>query len=324
MVKAMLSGDNASQKHLQSRYQQLLGSLFPDRVANQEWIKVIDRSMVRSLGWGLSRYLSKRSPRPLLEGEIRYVGMARTPSGAPMKRMCIEKADKKTEFEMHRVFIGQSEVVPVCHICIDQGSIGWAGCMYLLTILRITVCPDLLHRVSNDFLLAIGKANLVPVRSAYKVLGKLRRGAWSSDSNHELLRHTAKEIFSKHSHGYSLFQTLLEELFREQGMELGQAQGDERQQIVLWKALDEELTTAPLGPEYKSSRWWSFECMGRFVCRRRWRLLLLLMHLGTMRKWWRLGCNPLLGQSSTEADSGDPIPGVDGAIWGKGVVCMCF
>ena len=293
------------------------GQLFPERLANDAWIRCIDRSMQRSLGWGLSHYVCKKRSRPLAEGESRYTAVAQTPDGRPMKRVCIECADKRSEFEVHRAFRGENEVVPVFHMAIDQGSIGWAGSVYLMQRLRMTLTPDWLHRVVNDYQLALGRTNMIGIRRSFKVLSKLRRGAWKNDGNHELLRRTASEMFSCHSHGYVLFQALLSELFTEQSVTLGAEQGSERQQVQLWGQLRLDLSEAPLGMEMKASRWWSIETVGRYLMRRRWRVTLLLLHLGTMRKWWKIGSNPLFGQASIAVDNGDPIPGVDGLLGQK-------
>ena len=82
--------------------------------------------------------------------------------------------------------------------------------------------------------------------------------------------------------------------------------------MELWQHLAAELMESPLGPECKSSRWFNFEVYGRWVSNRCWRLLLLLIHLGCMRKWRKLGHCPLFSVSTTSRDCGEPLDGIDG------------
>ena len=107
---------------------------------------------------------------------------------------------------------------------------------------------------------------------------------------------------------------MLEDLYKEMEWPVSGDHETQTSQMQLWQSLSEELQSAPLGLEVKSSRWFSLETFGRSVCNRWWRVLLTLIHLGCLRKWWKLGHCPLFSSNPQSFDNGDPIGGVDGAL----------
>eukprot|EP00971_Amphidinium_carterae_P139517 2764327-Amphidinium_carterae.1 len=209
---------------------------------------------------------------------------------------------------MCRVVLGETQLYPVLHVCVDQGSVGWAGLQYACTKLRITLTGDVFHRRHNDFLLALGDAECVNLRLAFKTLCRLQRAPWGSDANLAEMRSCARHLFELHTPGHPVFQWLLQDIAREVGAEHKDRELSAAEELQVWESLKGELMSQPLGPECTTTRWFNFEVVSRHLAKRRHRTQLVLIVLGMLRGWWTPSTCPLVQERrSDEADSGEPL-----------------
>eukprot|EP00971_Amphidinium_carterae_P168835 3344969-Amphidinium_carterae.1 len=177
----------------------------------------------------------------------------------------------------------------------------------------MTSTPDLFHRVCNDFNLGVGAAGLVRVKQAFRPLGKLYRGAFQTDANYGELMTAAKHLKMSQTSGFVLFQLLCQDLAVEAGLiKEGETVGIDKEPEV-WTAVVDRLLREPLGPEMKTSRWWSAEKAGQHFGSFRTHLLFLLTYVGCLRQWWKCGSCPLVSQPEQKSDSGVPL-GEDGHL----------
>eukprot|EP00971_Amphidinium_carterae_P352166 6492458-Amphidinium_carterae.5 len=294
MMRASLGGEKQSALRATQKYSATLGALLPDRRANADWLRGLDVCLQRSAGVCLHHFVPGTLMKQLCEGQTLQKLKAKPDDPERVFRVCLQSETGQRQWELQRVFAGGTEVCPALHVTIDQGSIGFSGLTYLSQRIRTTCCPDVLHRVTNDYLISVGRANLASLRTAFKRTSKLCRG--SNESGHSILNRCATEFFQMHGHGTPLFQTLLQDLLREMGPDVGGSNMTEETQLQLWNELANTLPLAPLGETVKSARWWNLEVHGRHLMRRRWRTLLVLIQLGNVRKWWSTGKSCLFGR----------------------------
>eukprot|EP00971_Amphidinium_carterae_P161755 3206590-Amphidinium_carterae.1 len=306
-----LGGNAQGMKQSEKGYKDVLGPLLVDRRANAEWLRALDRTVKRGTGSCLSRYKPASSCGVSTRGEVRSKISAKEGDAERKYRICVKVEGEANRWLLQRVFAGDEEIAPSLHVSIDQGSVGFAGMMFLCTRLRVTCCADVFHRIHNDYLLSIGHCDLAPIRCAFKKLNKLRRGAWANEGNHSILNRCAVEFFGLHNHGHPLFQALFSDLMRELKIEDVAGNANDSLQQQVWQELARDLPQRALGEEVKSSRWWNAEVYGRHVLGRRWRLLLVLVQLGNVRRWWTSTTSCLFRKDSARVDSGDPEEGAE-------------
>eukprot|EP00971_Amphidinium_carterae_P136579 2706124-Amphidinium_carterae.1 len=217
LVCAAMGGPPLKKRLATQLYNQNVGQLFPDRVPNVEVVKALDRLLRRTVGWGLEQYIPLYIPSRLLEGEQTYLVEVKLRSSV-MKRLCVTSPGGERRFASTRRFIGPTEVFAQLHMSQDQGGVGWVGSKFLETKLMMTTSPDLFHRVSNDFGLAVGAAGLDRLKKAFRPVGKLYRGAFQTDANYHELLAAVKHLRSAQTPGFVLFQLLVEELAVETGI----------------------------------------------------------------------------------------------------------
>eukprot|EP00971_Amphidinium_carterae_P342326 6481597-Amphidinium_carterae.4 len=86
----------------------------------------------------------------------------------------------------------------VWHIHADQGPKSFGAFLYLQsTGLRLTISPDLIHRLLNDWHSGVRAAGLHTHRLEWKAVLSLRQGPWQQGAHHSLLRGCAAELESE-------------------------------------------------------------------------------------------------------------------------------
>lgn len=166
------------------------------RSANADFLRKFDNMLLRGTGEGRSRFVPKKRLGPLSEGQRRYVTDIELPDGSHVRRSCIAAESGDPELELPRLVVAGQVCNPTLHVAMDQGATGWPAMQWCLLKkgLRMTVVPDILHRIHNDWLQAITNSGLCLVRLEYLQVLKMRRGPFAGHANSAILKGAAQEF----------------------------------------------------------------------------------------------------------------------------------
>ena len=234
----------------------------------------------------------------LPEGARRYFVDGLDPiSGEPRRRACIELATKERYFEVPFQTRDNKHVRPTLHMNQDQCAASWHIGNYLLRGVqaRGTQRWDRFHRLENDKWEALADAGLTIIFLEFQMALNIRRGPWLNNSNHRILKASAKEMFSTLTWSdNSLFDCCYDSICDALG-DFSTHRGTDEHRMKIWRRSKEEFDKAGLAANAKSNRWWTTEVLADSQ-----RPILpieqmVLIYIGYRRSWWtKLGETPLM------------------------------
>ena len=243
--------------------------------------------LMTSTGLSLHRFLPRRRPLPLLEGQVRYVTEIQS-QGASVKRVCVADSagDSWVEFPRRQGQYGIEH--PVLHLCCDQGSVGRASALWLAGHegLRCSLTWDPCHRHHNNYNLAVVSTGLVEIRCELKVITKVRHGFWAGQKSLAIMKAAAEEFFQGHTASNPLFESLFADILLDNpdlSKHPSPGSEDHMQQVWLWAR--QQMLSSGLGEKVELSRWFSFEAASRAMMHLRWVLCMVLVFLGLKKGW---------------------------------------
>lgn len=285
------------------------------RKANRSWIKRLDHMLQTSLGVGLDHFVPKRRLAALAKDERRYLTEVPRPvDGVLETRSCLDLPGNVQTFELPRVMLRGQPQAPALHFSCDQGSIGMPSIHFLIHSegLRATCCYDIWHRLHNDLLDSVTASGMMLTRLQYLNVCRIRRGPFAGQANTSIMREAAKEMLHSLTFDNPLFEALYEDIvYAEARLRSQPHVGTERHMKETWEFVCSKLMAIGCGSLAKNSRWWSWEVQSRDAVGRRWMDLMLLLFIGSKRKWWKGAADsPLNGRGQVFSDDGDaPLPG---------------
>ena len=107
--------------------------------------------------------------------------------------------------------------------------------------------------------------------------------------NHQILRHSAKDLRRFSNADNPIFRILYEDICADLGMSGDVDFGTDVHYEQVWNILLDKLTSCGAGVDHKANRWWSFNYRGRQLLGGQGGvagLLLLFVYVGWRRKWW--------------------------------------
>eukprot|EP00971_Amphidinium_carterae_P234024 4644059-Amphidinium_carterae.1 len=177
----------------------------------------------------------------------------------------------------------------VWHLHADQGPKSYGAFLYLQSIgLRLTISPDVIHRLLNDWHSGVRAAGLHTHRLEWKAVLVLRQGPWKQGAHHSLLRACAAELDSEGYRGSDvIFHWLFDEIALECGESTSPEYGSEPHIRRVWAKMMERLLTAGR-TEHRMGRWFSWEHRSRALVKNVGLActLYLIAVTGLRKRWW--------------------------------------
>ena len=290
-----------------------------ERLANLEFLKVLDHALFQATGAGLARFVPKRKLSPLCEGDTRKsVDMQVPGEPAKRRRSVIHTAAGERFYEVGLEMRHGQRVLPTLHMVSDMGPIGLPAQLFmaLKLQLRCSLSFDILHRMHNDVLAATTQAGLMVTRLEYHMVARMRKGPFKpGGANFHGLKGAAVEFFRDTKSDGMIFELMYNDILQSRpswasGGDYGTAADMQRVFLLAREA----LLRRGEGTDSKLSRWWSFEITGRKAHGNRALDALILLFVGWKRCWWSKAEHcPLLrrsvGAGTADADPDQPFPG---------------
>lgn len=294
-----------------------VGTLFAgatERKSNRDILIKVDNMLRAGCGFGVSTFVPKVSAKALPEGAVRYFApMAHPETGNMERRSCIAFPDGTRQVEVPRMLVGSTLVRPTLHLCADQGSVGMSCYLYMLLGIgcRMTLVPDLFHRLHNDMLGAVAEAGLSMVRAECFIPARMRRGPFDKQGNHAVLKGASQEMGRVLAVDNPLFEMLYDDLVAEsEELRTLPEPGSREHMEATFEYLKEKARSVGAGCDARTSRWWAWEETARQCAKRRWADLFVLLWLGRQRKWWTSwNDSPLRKRSMKQDDCEQALPG---------------
>lgn len=281
--------------------------------ANEERVKGLDHTMQLGLGWGLARLRPSRRPGPLPPGWSRFY--------VDSKELPPEIAEDQPDRD-RRCFLAGPEggdqddaflevVNDSCRTIVvnwaDQGGAEWPSKLWLNygLGLRFQEFPDIWHRRDNNVKLAFSRAGLNSIKVEMTICLNGLQGPWSDNGNFGKVAACAEQYFKNNTFECPIFRAVYDwiALDRNQGKRLV-GFGSEEHIRATW----DELASCPIIvkklDQVKLGRWHNWTLKMWRVSEHGSTLLLLLLVLGMMEKWYKdIYDSPLSGAPTTRVES---------------------
>ena len=147
-------------------------------------------------------------------------------------------------------------------MCSDQGADAWHYKMkffYRFNI-RGTEMFDDPHRTIRNIALATSETGGSFIQSEFGTVFAFVRGPWKSESNLQLIRYAAKEMFASFDHNSRMFRLLYDRIChsRYRGLKPPGYGSDEHHKILWLECQSDPLASGVMGEEFQSNRWTSW------------------------------------------------------------------
>ena len=246
LVSEALFGKASKDQRTVAQFEKEVGPLWPELAANVAWLKSVNNMLQRGIGLSLQHY---DVGVPVAGCKVSKFYLADVELlGEKMRRLCYELTDGTRGLVITRAWREGREHLPVLHLHMDQGPVGWPSAMYSLCRLLCSVTPDIFHRLHNDMLLSVAQNGLLPLRRSFRSLLKMLRGGFSSDATLHGIRKTVRELREMHHAPSTFFELIGEPIIMELMPEMGPGPPAVEQESMAWQRFLENMGEHHLGP----------------------------------------------------------------------------
>jgi len=214
-LKALLgTADAAETKKIQKELKE-----HTYRVPNQYFVQALDSALRAGLSLSLARFRQPRRPGPLGRSERRYFLPPDVSKACPLsseddhpdlQRSCLEDmdtGDRWLEVPLQADRMGKRMLPPALHLCIDRGSTGMPGAMWMFSKGGVngTLHGDFCHDDWNGFHSACKASGVwLPILERVTVCN-LPSGPWAGSKFFGSIKEAGTSFFRNYDYTHPLF-----------------------------------------------------------------------------------------------------------------------
>ncbi|CAK0877019.1 unnamed protein product, partial [Prorocentrum cordatum] len=258
------------------------------RIANTEYGLALDKAMQVGIGCPTSRFMVKHPLQPLKQTEQRYLAMVDSPLGRQQRSCIFDTLTKKARLELIHDISNGKVVQPTLYMCMDRCSVG-RGMMDFFqvgTSMR-TVCHyDPWHIIEGFIKSAYVACGLHSRKLQAMVCYRAFSGPFHSCAFWNAFKSCATHFFKISKSDCPLYDICYPLICEDRGISMEQ-QIDPSFREKLWKLLPSSACFHRMGFQPVLGRWGNFESKHTAFNPDRSVILMILLHMGIQKGWWK-------------------------------------